>query len=130
MGIIFSRVYVGFIGLFSMWSVVYYWYSFDLVFAERGMQAVSDLGRANVRADVGGFFLAVSCFTIFAALRKDRNALVPAIVLFSASLMGRLISVAIDGNNSDVETYIIIEANVIALLCGAYFAWGKKPEGL
>ncbi len=94
------------------------------------MQAVGNIGRANLRADVGGLFLGVSCLTLFAAVRKNQSALLAAALLLMATLLGRFVSIAIDGYSAPVAPPIIIEAIVITILLLAYRAWDKKPEGL
>lgn len=128
--ILISRVIVAFIGLFALLGVGQHWFSLDVVAAERGMQAVGDIGRANLRADVGGLFLGVSCLTLFAAVRKNQSALLAAALLLMATLLGRFVSIAIDGYSAPVAPPIIIEAIVITILLLAYRAWDKKPEGL
>lgn len=128
--ILISRVIVAFIGLFALLGVGQHWFSLDVVAAERGMQAVGDTGRANLRADVGGLFLGVSCLTLFAAVRKNQSALLAAALLLMATLLGRFVSIAIDGYSAPVAPPIIIEAIVITILLLAYRAWDKKPEGL
>lgn len=128
--ILISRVIVAFIGLFALLGVGQHWFSLDVVAAERGMQAVGNIGRANLRADVGGLFLGVSCLTLFAAVRKNQSALLAAALLLMATLLGRFVSIAIDGYSAPVAPPIIIEAIVITILLLAYRAWDKKPEGL
>lgn len=107
-----------------------HWFNLDAVFAERGMQAVGEMGRANMRADVGGLFLGIGCFTLFAAARQNRSALVAAAVMLCSTLIGRFISIAIEGYSVAARTPIVIEAIALSALCAAYYAWGKKPEGL
>ena len=127
---IISRAIVAVIGIFALLGVVQHWFSLDVVATERGMQAVGDIGRANVRADVGGLFLGISCLTLFAAVRQNKSALLAAALLLAATLFGRFVSVAIDGYSAPVAPPMIIEAVVIAILLYAYRDWGKKPEGL
>lgn len=127
---IILRILLGAIGVFALFGVAQHWFSLDAVFAERGMHAVGDIGRANLRADVGGLFLGIGALTLFAAIRQHRGALIAAMVLLIATLAGRFVSIAIDGFSPPVAPPIIVEAVLIAILGGAYWAWGKKPEGL
>jgi hypothetical protein len=128
--IIVFRILVAVIGVFALLGVGQHWFDLDAVAAERGMQAVGDIGRANLRADVGGLFLGISCLTLFAAARQNRGALLAAASLLAATLLGRFVSVAIDGFGAPVSRPIVVEAVLIAILLFAYRAWGKKPEGL
>lgn len=128
--ILISRAMVAFIGLFALLGVGQHWFSLDIIAAERGMQAIGDIGRANLRADVGGLFLGIACLAVFGAARRHRGAILVAALLLGATLLGRFVSVAIDGYTGPVGRPMVIEAIVIAILLFAYRAWGKKPEGL
>jgi len=128
--VILSRVLVAIIGLVSLLGVGQHWFDLDAVAVERGMQAVGDIGRANLRADVGGLFLAISGLTLFAAVRQHQGAILAAVVLLGATLFGRFLSIAIDGFSAAVAPPMVVEAILIAILLFAYRAWGKKPEGL
>ena len=128
--IIVSRILVAIIGVIALLGVGQHWFDLDAVATERGMQAVGDIGRANLRADVGGLFLGISGLTLFAAVRQHQGAILAAIVLLGATLIGRFVSIAIDGYNAPVSPPMIVEAALIAILLFVYRAWGKKPEGL
>jgi hypothetical protein len=96
----------------------------------RRIQAVGDIGRANIRADVGGIFIGIGLFAIIAAARQDRTWLLAAILLTCGAFLGRFVSVAIDGYSPRVGSPMAVEAIVIAIYLFAYWSWGKKPEGL
>jgi hypothetical protein len=128
--IIVSRILVAIIGVIALLGVGQHWFDLDAVAIERGMQAVGDIGRANLRADVGGLFLGISGLTLFAAVRQHQGAILAAIVLLGATLIGRFVSIAIDGYSAPVAPPMIVEAVLIAILLFVYRAWGKKPEGL
>ena len=125
-----SRILVAAIGILALLGVGQHWFDLDGVFAERGMQAVGDIGRANLRADVGGLFLAIACFTLFAAARQNRHALLAAALMLFATLLGRFVSVALDGYSVRVGPPIFIELALIVILFSIYRVWRKKPEGL
>jgi len=128
--IILSRILVAIIGLIALLGVGQHWFDLDAVAAERGMQAIGDIGRANVRADVGGLFLGISALTLFAAIRQHQGAILAAALLLVATLFGSFVSIAIDGYSAPVAPPMIVEAILIAILLFVYRAWGKKPEGL
>lgn len=125
-----SRILVGLIGLLSLYSATLHWFNIEELVAERGLQAIGEIGRANLRADVGGIFLGIGLFAIIAAWQQSRIWLTATILLVSGALMGRFISVVIDGYSSRVGPPMVIEAIVIAILLFTYWSWGKKPEGL
>lgn len=128
---ILSRALVGLIGLLSLMSVGTHWFRVESLVAERGLAAVGDIGRANIRADIGGMFLAIGLFCLFAAARANKAALLAAIALVSSALLGRFVSVAIDGGSQRVYSPMIVEAVVVAVLLMILWSWNKKvPEGL
>lgn len=128
--IIITRILVAVIGVIALLGVGQHWFDLDAVAAERGMQAIGDIGRANLRADVGGLFLGISGLALFAAVRQHQGAILAATVLLGATLIGRFVSIAIDGYSAAVAPPMIVEAILIAILLFVYRAWGKKPEGL
>jgi hypothetical protein len=125
-----SRILVGLIGLLSLFSAAQHWFGIEALVNERGLQAIGDVGRANMRADVGGIFVGIGLFAIMAAWKESRMWLSATILLVGGALLGRFISVAIDGYTPRVGAPMLIEAIVIAIFAFAYFWWGKKPEGL
>lgn len=125
-----TRILVAIIGIFALMGVGQHWFDLDAVHTQRGMLAIGDIGKANLRADVGGLFLGIAILTIFASIRQNRFAVLAAATLLSATLLGRFVSVAIDGFGARVGPPMAVEAVVIVILLVAYRAWDKKPEGL
>lgn len=125
-----SRILVGLIGLLSLLSVVQHWFRLETLVAERGLQVIGDIGRANMRADVGGIFLGIGLFALIAAWQQCRIWLSATILLVGGALLGRFVSIAIDGYSPRVGSPMIVEAVVIGILLFAFWTWGKKPEGL
>jgi hypothetical protein len=128
--ILVSRLLVGLIGLASLLAVWSHWFDIAMLAPERGIHAVDDIGRANIRADVGGLFLCIASFALIAAWQCSRTWLIVVFALVGSALLGRFVSVAIDGFSARVGTPMLVEAIVIAVLGVAYWSWGKKPEGL
>lgn len=125
-----SRILVGLLGLLTLLPVMQHWFNVDALVAERGLQAVGDIGRANIRADVGGIFLGIGLFAMIAAAKQSRTWLLAAMLLTASALLGRFVSVAIDGYSARVGSPMLVEAVVIAIYLFAYWTWDKKPEGL
>lgn len=128
--ILLSRLLVGLIGLTSLSALRSHWFNIQMLAPERGIQAVGDIGRANIRADVGALFLCIGLFALIAAWKCSRTWLTATILLVASALLGRFVSVAIDGYSPRVGMPMLVEAIVIAVLGVAYWSWGKKPEGL
>jgi hypothetical protein len=125
-----SRIWVSLIGLLSILSALPHWFRVEGLAAERGVQALGLIGRANVRADMGGIFLAIGVFALIASYKRSRTWLMATILLPSFALLGRFVSIALDGYEPRVLQPIIVELAVVALLAFAYRIWKKVPEGL
>lgn len=124
------RIIVAWIGILALLGVHPHWFKLEKVASERGIEAIGAIGRANVRADVGGLFLAIALLALVAAAKQSRTWMLAAILVVSSALFGRFVSVAIDGYSARVGPPILTEAAVIAIFTFAYWSWGKKPEGL
>lgn len=127
---IVTRIIVGLIGIMALLGVNPHWFKLDELSSERGIEAIGEIGRANIRADVGGLFLAIALFAFIAAAKQSRTWLLASILLVGSALLGRFISIAIDGYVARVGPPILTEAAIIAIFAFAYWTWGKKPEGL
>jgi hypothetical protein len=125
-----SRIWVAVIGLLSILSVATHWFRVDGLVAERGVQAIGLVGRANVRADMGGIFLAIGILALIAAYKRSPIWLLATIIVPASALLGRFVSIAIDGYEQRVMQPIIVEVVVLALFALAYRIWKKMPEGL
>lgn len=128
------RILVGLTGLLSCLAGAQHWLMLDAIGAQRGIIAASIAGAANLRADVGGIFLAIGLFALVAARTADRRWLAVTGTIVGCALAGRVASLALDGAAPDVWPPLLIETTVLALLGGAAWAWrrtpGKGPEGL
>lgn len=125
-----SRIWVALIGFLSILSVFPHWFAIDKLADERGVQAVSLVGMANIRADIGGIFLAIGLLALIAAYRKNTTWLLATILVPASALLGRFVSLGIDGYDPGAMPPIIIEIVVLAMLGLAYRLWKKVPEGL
>lgn len=124
------RIFVALIGIMALLGVNPHWFKLQEIADGRGIEAIGAIGRANVRADVGGLFLAIALLALIAAAKQSRTWLLAAMLVVGSALFGRFVSVAIDGYVARVGPPMLTEAAVIAIFAIAYWAWGKKPEGL
>lgn len=85
---------------------------------------------ANIRADIGGLFLAIAVFAFIAAGKRSATWLLATWLLPALALLGRLVSLGIDGNAPRVIEPMMVEAIVLTILGVIYFYWRKVPEGL
>lgn len=124
------RILVGVMGLLSLQGAWHHWFNVAALADERGMKALGNIGQANIRADVGGIFLAIGVFSIIAAWKQSRHWALAAIIAVGSTLAGRFVSIGLDGYSARIMQPITIEAVVLAVLLGGWFVWRKAPEGL
>ena len=124
------RLLLGIVGLMSVLGIWQHWFRIENLRTERGIDALSVIGRANIRADVGGIFLVIGLFALLATWQKDGRWSLAAAITVGAALLGRFVSLLIDGTDGPVFLPIAIEAIVAALFVAAWWLWRKAPEGL
>ncbi len=124
------RLLLGIVGLMSVLGTWQHWFRIENLRTERGLEALSIIGRANIRADVGGIFLVIGLFALLAAWQKDARWSLAGAMTVSAALLGRFVSLLIDGTNGPVFLPIAIEAIVAVLFVAAWWSWRITPEGL
>jgi hypothetical protein len=117
------RVVVALLGLLSLPSVWQHWFAIDSIGRTRGLTTVGTIGAANLRADVGGIFLAIGLFMLIAAWTQKRIWLIAAMIAVASALLGRFVSLFIDGASDRVAAPIIVEAVVVCVLVGAWLSW-------
>lgn len=125
-----SRILVAIIGLLSLFSVYQHWFDVKSLVESRGIETVGAIGAANIRADIGGLFLAIGVFAFIAAWKRSSTWLAATWLLPALALLGRFVSLAFDGGSERVFEPIVVEAIVLTLLGGVYLYWKKVPEGL
>jgi hypothetical protein len=125
-----SRIWVSIIGLLSILTVLPHWFRVEGLVDERGVQALGLIGRANVRADMGGMFLAIGILALIASYKRSTSWLLATIIVVASALLGRFVSIGLDGYEQRVLEPIVVEVIVLTLLAVAYRLWKKMPEGL
>jgi len=125
-----SRLLVAIIGLLSITAVNQHWFDVASLEAARGIKAIGAIGAANIRADIGGLFLAIGVFALVAAWKRSATWLLATWLLPALALLGRFISLILDGIGPKVIEPMVVEAIILVLLGGIYLYWKKAPEGL
>ena len=125
-----SRILVALIGLLSLLSVYQHWFDVGSLVDARGIETVGAIGAANIRADIGGLFLAIGVCAFIATWQRSSTWLAATWLLPALALLGRFVSLALDGGSSRVFEPMVVEAIILALLGAVYLYWKKVPEGL
>lgn len=98
------------IGLFMLANGFAFLFAIDSINPLFGLSTTGPLGRASIRADFGGFFLAVGAMAVWAALKRHSNAALGAALLFVLALSGRIVSLLIDGPAEGGALPMVFEA--------------------
>jgi hypothetical protein len=110
------RALVGVIGVLALLVAARLWIGPEAPAAALGLKADGPLGLATLRADVGGFFAAGGLFALAGAIRGEGRLLTPPAVLLGLALVGRLVTVAVDGYAAPMLPPMIIEFVLVAIL--------------
>ena len=125
------RVVVGLLSLLTLLNVYQHWFSLPSLEAERGLVGIGEIGAANIRADVGGIFLAIAVFLALAAWTRSRIWIASTLIIIASTLSGRMVSFALDGVDRRTSEPVMIEVVVVSILLVTLWAWREKtPEGL
>lgn len=73
-------------------------------------------GLATLRADFPGFFITGGAFALIGAVKKDGSALAVPLLLLTIAIIGRSLSLAMDGTAPTAYPPMIVEAVMIAVL--------------
>ncbi len=114
-----ARGLAGLIGVLAVLLALRIWAGPAEPAMQLGLQAVGGLGLATLRADVGGFFAAGGLFALAGAIRGEGRLLTVPLVLLGLALVGRTITVFLDGWEAAMLQPMIVEAVLVAILAGA-----------
>lgn len=83
-------------------------------------------GLASIRADFTAFFVVGGLFALVGAWRRDAQALNVPLLLLAIALLGRTVSLVIDGRGPDAIPPMVVEALFIALIVAAQRAFARR----
>lgn len=118
--VIIPRILVGLAALASLILALGLWIGQEQVIPALGI-ATTDLGggivgRATVRADIAGLFGGMGICMLIAAIRQSVPWVNAVLVFAVMAIVGRFISLAVDGGGDVAIQPIIVEAVTIGLL--------------
>jgi hypothetical protein len=117
------RILVGAMGLLSLFLLLNLWFHMEAVTGGLGITVEGLVGRATVRADIGGLFGGIGVFSLMAAWKQSRMWALGALVVISTAILGRLIGVLVDGSGPGVWGPIGVEVVMIGVLLWARQVW-------
>lgn len=120
------QILIGMVGLFNILIGLSFLFNPGKMATEFALSPLGTQGMATMRADFPAFFLTGAIFSLIAAWRADRTPLMVPLMLLTFALLGRFVSIALDGTAPTTIPPMIAEATMIALLGLAYRTFGKS----
>ena len=119
------RILVALIAVVMLVHGLGFWFRIDMMNGLFALATQNDLGFASIRADFGGFFLAVGLFSAYAAWRQDGQAALGAAMLFIIAFIGRVISLGFEGPVAGGVPPMMFEAVSAVILLLARGRWRR-----
>lgn len=122
-----SRMLVGVIALLLLAIGTRLLFDTSAAMTEIGLATTTELGIGTVRADVGGFFVVSGLLALWGAISLNRNVLWPVQLMMVFALLGRFVTVFVDGAAAAGVMQMGVEVVIIALLQWARTSWPTSP---
>ena len=122
------QILVGMVGLLNFLIGLGFLFNPSKMATEFALSPLGTQGMATMRADFPAFFLTGAIFSLIGAWRADRTPLMVPLMLLTFALLGRFVSIALDGTAPTTIPPMIVEAAMIALLGLAYRTFGKAKN--
>ena len=111
------KVILGLIGALLLFLGGRWMFAPDKIMREHDISASSPTGKNFLRGDIGGILIA-GAGMIFMFLYQGMQWAAPGILLISAVILGRVVSLIADGKSKQGVQAIIVELIIIGLIVG------------
>ena len=118
------RLAIGLISALAVLLALRIWAAPGMTGAALGLSVEGAVGLATLRADIAGFFAGVGLLALAGVVRNDRRLLVAPMLLVGLALLGRVITLALDGLAPPLVPPMVVETVVLVLLAGGYRTLG------
>lgn len=122
------RVLVGLVGLFNLALGLGFFVDTARMGEKFFLTSLGTQGLATMRADMTAFFIAAATFALVGAWRATRAPLLVPLLLFSIAIVGRAVSLVVDGAPETAFPPMVVEAVMIAVLALGYRSFGADPR--
>lgn len=119
----FIRASTGLLGLVALALVAVIWLDPDGSAPKFGLSLSGDIGRAAIRADIAGLFLALGILSLLAAIYQNADHAKYALILTAAVLIGRTINFLTSGMLMNLLPPIGIELVMMAIYYAGIRVW-------
>ena len=122
------RIVIGLVGLFNILIGLSFLFKPSKMAADFALSPLGVQGMATMRADFPAFFLTGAIFSLIGAWRVEAKALLVPMMLLAFALLGRFVSIALDGVVATTVPPMVVEAVMIALLGVGYRVFGAQAK--
>ena len=124
--VMLSRLLVALIGLLFLVVGAGLWLNTADAAAQMGLVDLAAAGFGTVRADIGGSFIGGGIIQIIAAMRRDSGLLWPVQLLVLLALLGRTLTLVINGPVAAGVPSMGFELAILLLLVWCKSTWNKE----
>lgn len=122
-----ARLGAGLLGAAFLLLALRIWAAPALVAGNLAIAPVGELGLASLRADLAGFFGVGGGFALWAAVKRQRQWLIPPLALLGVALSGRVLTLVLDGGGIRQIPPMVVEALALIILALAWRALAPQP---
>lgn len=126
--VMLSRVLLAAMGLLFLVVGAGLWLNTGEAAANMGLVDLAAAGLGTVRADIAGFFIGGGVIQMIAAIRRDPNLLWPVQLLVLLALLGRTVTLILDGPVAAGIPSMGIELALLVLLLWCKKSWSTQPD--
>lgn len=126
--VMLSRVLLAAMGLLFLVVGAGLWLNTGEAAANMGLVDLAAAGLGTVRADIAGFFIGGGVIQIIAAIRRDPDLLWPVQLLVLLALLGRTVTLILDGPVAAGIPSMGIELALLVLLLWCKKSWSTQSD--
>ena len=111
------QILLGAIGVLLLFLGGRWMFGLDKIMGEHGMSVDKNIGKSNLRGDIGGLLIGGAIFIGLFLYQGPRWAL-PIIIVMGCVILGRIVSLIADGKSKQGVISIVVELIIIGLIVG------------
>ena len=112
------KVILGLIGGLLLFLGGRWMFGLDKIMEEHGMEVSKNIGKSNLRGDIGGILIGGALFIFMLLYQGVERWALPIIIVMGCVILGRVVSLMADGKSKQGIISIVVELIIIALVIG------------
>ena len=112
------KVILGLIGALLLFLGGRWMFGLDKIMREHGISADKNIGKSNLRGDIGGILIGGAIFIFMLLYQGVEKWALPVIIVMGCVILGRVVSLIADGKSKQGMISITVELIIIALIIG------------